>query len=89
MLVVYLRLTSPEHPLPDAGDAARVHDALWAHTPATAGLEHVRARAESDGVALVLFIRNPDSLHFGGFPDMPLTLCEVLPALHPWRLAQS
>lgn len=87
MLLIHVRLTSPEHTRPTAADAARLHDALWAHTPPTAGLEHIRARAGPDEIDLVLFIRNADSLSFGSATDLPAALREGLLHLQPWHIA--
>ena len=89
MILIHVRLTSPEHPHPTAADAARVHDALWAHTPTTAGLEHIRARAGPDGIDLVLFVKNPTTLRFGGVADLPAALCEGLLTLRPWQITSS
>lgn len=89
MLLIHVRLTSPEHPRPTPADAVRVHDALWAHTPKTAGLEHIRARAGPDGIDLVLFVRNPDCLLFGSAVDIPTPLRDGLLTLRPWRIVPT
>jgi hypothetical protein len=86
MLLVHVRLASPEHTRPTAADAALVHDALWAHAPAAAGLEHIRARAGPDGIDLVFFIRNADSLCFGSIADLPAALRQGFLALPSWHI---
>ena len=88
MIAIHIRLTSCDYPSPTAADAARVHDALWARTPANSGLEHIRARAGPNGIDVVFFIRDSGSLHFGGAADLPDALCEGLRALHSWQLSQ-
>jgi hypothetical protein len=89
MLLIHVRLISPDYPRPTAADAVRVHDALWAHTPATAGLEHIRARAGPNGIDLVLFIRNQGCLIFGSAVDLPEILHERLLALRSWHIVPS
>ena len=39
-------------PAPGAGEARLVHDILWAHAGPDTGLEHLRVRADPDGLAL-------------------------------------
>lgn len=57
MHVVQLKLSRKSAATVSSSDADELLDALWAHSTEDDALEHVRLRADSEGIELVLFLR--------------------------------
>lgn len=88
MQLIRIRLVSPDYPRPTETDAQTVHDAIRARAPADVGLEHVRARADGDGIDMVLYFRDPEPLEYRASQRIATFLATV-PAMTQWHVSPS